>query len=108
MGLSNQLFKTLTAALLVLSPLQATAQRIMAVGDSITEGFTTGSRGTASYRLTFEQLISDCDAEMVGGESTNYTANGASVVFNGRHEGWSGHTADHILLGRDKRQRFIR
>jgi|GEM_PF-2060703 len=93
-----------TAALAIIS-FQAQAEvRIMAVGDSITAGFTFGppdgtGLGTASYRKEFENLLdqSGCDYRMVGSRNTNHPAN--PTVFIGRHEGYSAHRADHFITG---------
>ena len=93
-----------TAALAIAS-FQTQAQvRIMAVGDSITAGFTFGppdgtGLGTASYRKEFENLLdqSGCDYLMVGSRNTNDPRN--PTVFIGRHEGYSANRADHFLTG---------
>ena len=93
-----------TAALAIAS-FQAQAEvRIMAVGDSITAGFTFGppdgtGLGTASYRKEFENLLdqSGCDYRMVGSRNTNDPEN--PTVFIGRHEGYSANRADHFILG---------
>jgi len=96
----------LIAASLALVSISAQAQvKIMAVGDSITEGFTADppagtGLGTASYRQEFENLLnqSNCSFEMVGSRRTNARRN--PLVFTGDHEGYSGHTADNFVTGR--------
>jgi len=76
--------------------------RIMAVGDSITEGFTPAingvATGTPSYRQEFTNLLSTggCDFEMVGSKSTNYRGNNPQNIFSGNHEGYSGQRANHV------------
>ena len=97
--------KTLLAATLLTASIAAQAQvRIMAVGDSITAGFTFGppngtGLGTASYRKEFEDVLSQsgCNFQMVGSRTRNDPEN--PFVFGGRHEGYSGHRADHFLTG---------
>ena len=66
--------------------------RIMAVGDSITEG-----RRSTSYRQQFVNLMnnSSCNYEMVGSLQENFPATG----FESNHEGYSAHTTDHFLTG---------
>ena len=98
-------FKTaplVLGAFLAMGTAPAQAQlRIMAVGDSITEGFTPDRTGTASYRKEFEAVLNQtgCDFEMVGSRSRNYFAD--PFAFGGRHEGYSAHRADNILNGLD-------
>jgi len=109
----NRLFRNLIKPLSFIVPIAfatalptaAQAQvRIMAVGDSITAGFTfnppngTG-QGTASYREEFENLLdqSGCSYQMVGSRTSNDPEN--PFVFGGRHEGYSGHRADHFISG---------
>ena len=66
--------------------------RIMAVGDSITEGLRS-----TSYRQQFVNLMnnSSCNYEMVGSLQENFPATG----FESNHEGYSAHTTDHFLTG---------
>ena len=66
--------------------------RIMAVGDSITEG-----RRSTSYRQQFVNLMnnSSCNYEMVGSLQENFPATG----FESNHEGYSAHRTDHFLTG---------
>lgn len=73
-------------------------QRIMAVGDSITEGV----QGQVSYRQELERLLtrSGCSFEMVGSEFGSQDI--VPSTFVSRHEGYSGHRADHINLGNTK------
>lgn len=98
----------LATSLLAASPSVAAPVKIMAVGDSITEGYTPRPQngtapGTASYRKYFETLVSqsNCNYEMVGSKSKTYTGNGAPSAFNGLHEGWSGQKANQIRDGLD-------
>jgi len=97
----------LTAALAVLSVSAEAQIKIMAVGDSITAGFTfsppdgTGL-GTASYRKEFANVLdqSGCFFDMVGSRTRNDPEN--PFVFGGvrgKHEGYSGHRADHFING---------
>ncbi len=69
--------------------------RIMALGDSITHGSRTGS--AESYRKPFDALMTSnaCQFEMVGSQTGNYLHN----TYVSPHEGYNGHTADHILNG---------
>lgn len=78
--------------------------KIMAVGDSITEGYTPADSngnvpGTPSYRQEFATLLSNagCDFEMVGRKNTNHLDNNPANTFFGNHEGYSGQRANHIL-----------
>lgn len=99
--------------------------RIMATGDSITHGIV----GASSYRETFASLMTDanCSFEMVGSQTSSLTAavntdcvdtgeigdgwgwDGSkscmvdaisdSAGYQGAHEGYSAHRADHFLTG---------
>ena len=75
--------------------IQAAAQplRIMAVGDSITEGLNA-----TSYRQQFVSLMnnSSCSYQMVGSLTDNLPATG----FQSNHEGYTAHKTDHFLTGR--------
>ena len=73
------------------------ATRIMAAGDSITHGVTRGS--AASYRKPFIALLeaNSCQFAMTGSQTGNHFHN----TFVSPHEGYSGHTADHMLNGRN-------
>ena len=80
--------------------------KILAVGDSITEGYTPQDNngnilGTPSYRQEFANLLTNagCDFEMVGRKTTNYTGNNPQNTYYGNHEGYSGQRANHILNG---------
>ena len=67
--------------------------KIMAVGDSITEGVL----GQKSYRNELIPLLaqSECSFEMVGSKLNNET----STSFRSPHEGYSGHPADRFING---------
>ena len=67
--------------------------KVMAVGDSITEGVL----GQKSYRNELIPLLtqSECTFEMVGSKSNNETITG----FQSPHEGYSGHTANRFIDG---------
>lgn len=67
--------------------------KVMAVGDSITEGVL----GQKSYRNELVPLLtqSECSFEMVGSKLNNET----STSFRSPHEGYSGHPADRFING---------
>ena len=67
--------------------------RIMPTGDSITHG-----HGSASYRRELAGLLdtAGCSYRMVGSQSQSLRDTG----YYGAHEGYSGHTADYFLTGR--------
>ena len=69
--------------------------RILAVGDSITHGTSRGP--AASYRRPFIDLLNagSCRYQMTGSQTGNHFHN----LFVSPHEGYNGHTADHILNG---------
>ena len=72
--------------------------RIMAVGDSITQG----TRGLSSYRKSFHQLMGDsgCSFRMVGTQSkTLHIAD-----YYGPHESYGGATAEHFIYGHQNNQ----
>ena len=92
--------KTQTSRTVLLSLILLTAQpiiaqtatdpvKIMAVGDSITQGVN----GADSYRPEFSELLTltGCDHQMVGSQG----------VAPHWHEGYSGHSAEHMLVGLD-------
>lgn len=74
---------------------QAKNHRIMPVGDSITHGH----RSVNSYRKPLEILLNtnNCDFTYVGSQQKNYFFDG----YRAPHEGYSGHTADDFLYGRN-------
>ena len=67
--------------------------KIMAVGDSITEGVL----GQRSYRsaLVPSSAVTECEFEMVGSKLNNET----STNFQSPHEGYSGHPANYFIPG---------
>lgn len=67
--------------------------RIMAVGDSITEGVL----GQKSYRneLLPPAVATECNFEMIGSKLNNETPTG----FESPHEGYSGHPANRFIPG---------
>lgn len=71
--------------------------KIMAVGDSITHGVASVS----SYRREFTALLqaASCNFTMMGSQLTSGNSNGDPEAYNGAHEGYSGHRADHFLNG---------
>ena len=75
--------------------------RIMAIGDSITEGFDWPGDGLSqnirSYRGEFVNLMnnSSCAYQMVGSLQSNFPTTG----FTSNHEGYSGFRADHLNNG---------
>lgn len=101
--------------------------KIMAVGDSITQGVV----GAASYRREFSALMdaASCDFTMVGSQETSLAGGGDpncidtgvigdgwgwdgeqsclvgvssdAEVYVGAHEGYSSHRADHFLTGHE-------
>ena len=68
--------------------------RIMPTGDAITHG----AGGSASYRRELGGLLdaAGCVYRMVGSQSQSLGDTG----YYGAHEGYSGHTADNFLTGR--------
>ena len=68
--------------------------RLMAMGDSITQGV----RGASSFRLELKNLMSvaDCPVVYVGSQS----AASPDVGFYTAHEGYSGHSTQDFLNGR--------
>lgn len=84
--------------------------RIMAVGDSITEGFDWPNDGISgdirSYRYEFTNLMdsTSCDYVMVGAlENTRFNAN---PLFLSNHEGYTAHRTDHFITGRNDGRLF--
>jgi len=110
LNLFKRLLLTLPFVTAIAMPAATYAQvKILAVGDSITAGFTFNpplgdGQGTASYRQEFENLLdqSGCSYQMVGSRTRNDPEN--PFVFGGRHEGYSGHRADHFLTGNGANQ----
>ena len=70
--------------------------KIMAVGDSITEG----TKGESSYRQSLNNLLvgDNCDFDWVGSQTQVHGHNNGNV-YTQPHEGYSGHTADDLLNG---------
>jgi lysophospholipase L1-like esterase len=70
--------------------------RVMAMGDSITQGV----RGASSYRAALKGLMADggCPVTFVGSQS----ASSPDVGFYGAHEGYSGHSTTDFLEGRGR------
>ena len=70
--------------------------KIMAVGDSITEG----TKGESSYRQSLNNLLvnANCDFDWVGSQTQVHGHNNGNV-YTQPHEGYSGHTADDLLNG---------
>lgn len=73
-----------------------TPVRIMAVGDSITEGYLAGS-STVSYRKELTQSLSQsgCHFQMIGSRLETHRPSG----FESPHEGYSGHRVDSFIEG---------
>lgn len=74
--------------------------KILAIGDSITEGYdfpNDGVQNIRSYRAEFvnQMNASSCAYQMVGSLQNNFPATG----FQSPHEGYSGHRADHFVTG---------
>ena len=71
--------------------------KILALGDSITEGFSR-TTSAESYRLPLTSELDNtaCNYEMVGRRLANRPATG----FFSRHEGYSGHAIDYFLEAR--------
>ncbi len=92
---------TLATALTLLSPIANAQQipreltKILAIGDSITEGFSVDG-GIESYRfpLTSELNNTSCNYRMVGRRTSNVPA----TSFFSPHEGYSGHGVEHFLM----------
>lgn len=85
----------------------ANSMKIMALGDSITEGFIISSGPSVSYRKEFVRLLSEqsCSFDMVGSKKDNRPAtdfNQSSLPELGNqdtdHEGYSAITADQLLI----------
>jgi len=69
--------------------------KILALGDSITEGFSPDG-GIESYRFPMTYTLDaagSCNYEMVGRRMANVPATG----FSSPHEGYSGHGVEHFL-----------
>ena len=100
LGKAMKIMRLAAAALsasLLLAPMLVNAQlKIMAVGDSITEGFGSDG-GTKSYRFFFEDLLArdSCNYEMVGSRFNNLPA----TSYISAHEAISGISAFSVLEG---------
>jgi len=82
----------LTSLLSLLTPLTANAQiRIMPLGDSITEGFSS-----VSYRKFLIPMLdaAGCSHTMVGSKTATYLN---ATTFSSPHEGYSGHGIEYFL-----------
>ncbi len=72
------------------------AVRIMAVGDSITDGYINGDNGYRKYFCYEMQQLGKTDFDMVGPKndwtnSATYDWNGTTITYDPQHAGYSGY-----------------